>query len=59
MEPHLKRWSTMVPWTKTREKEENSAALQGLGCSQEMLQKKNGRLSSFSQFCPFCEVKSQ
>lgn len=53
MEPHLKRWSTMVPWTKTREKDENSAALQGLRCSQEMLPKTDGRLSSFSQFCPF------
>lgn len=47
MEPHLKHWSTMVPWTKTREKDENSTSL---NAGQWTHQKNDGELSSFHSF---------
>lgn len=47
MEPHMKHWNTMVPWTKTREKDENSMRLKA---GQETRQKNDGELSPVHSF---------
>ena len=52
MEPHLKRWSTMVPWTQAREKDENSALYRGRNSRPGSAPEEWWRIVSFSQFCP-------
>ena len=52
MEPHLKRWSTMVPWTQAREKDENSALYRGRNSRPGSTPEEWWRIVSFSQFCP-------